>query len=74
MKISGRLRTGQIAYENACGTDLKQMRENLELSPEGKALLDRGVVALVWVCVDDIDIHNMNIELGGYTSDPDVGI
>jgi len=74
MKIAGETKPGQIPYVEAQGSNIQEMREHLSFSPEGYNLIQRGDVVLVWVNQGDIDIHNMNVEFGAYTSDPDKGV
>lgn len=74
MNIAGKPLPGQIYYITARGITITEMRENLMDDPSFTELYNRGDLSLVWVHRDDIDVHNMNIELGGYMSDPDSGI
>lgn len=54
----------KIDYVGARGATIQEMHENLLNTPEGRELVSKGDLMLVWVNEGDIDIHNMNVELG----------
>ena len=58
--------SAKIEYVFAEGMTMEDMIDHLAKSTDGINLINNGDVVSVWVNQGDIDIHDMNIELGGY--------